>query len=65
MLVIEGKSLEEQDEEKRLSWQEMSIEEHMAFYEEQGLSRKDAMKRVAEDRDIPKREVYKALLEEN
>ena len=63
VLVIEGKSLEEQDEEKRLSWQEMSIEEHMAFYEEQGVSHKDAMKKLAADRGVGKREIYQALLE--
>lgn len=62
VLVIEGKSLQEQDEEKRLSWQEMSIEEHMRYYEEQGVSHKDAMKKVAVDRGVGKREIYQALL---
>ncbi|WP_029233749.1 16S rRNA (cytidine(1402)-2'-O)-methyltransferase [Butyrivibrio sp. VCB2006] len=63
VMVIEGKSLQEQDEEKRQSWNEMSIEEHMAFYEEQGVSHKDAMKKVAADRGVGKREIYQALLE--
>ena len=63
VLVIEGKSLEEQDEEKRKSWQEMSIEEHMKFYEEQGVAHKEAMKKVAADRGVGKREIYQALLE--
>ena len=62
VLVIEGKSLQEQDEEKRLSWHEMSIEEHMRYYEEQGVSHKDAMKKVAVDRGVGKREIYQALL---
>lgn len=62
VLVIEGKSLEEQDEEKRLSWQEMSLEEHMKIYEDKGFSRKDAMKQVAADRGVGKREIYQALL---
>ncbi len=65
VLVIEGKSLEEQEEEKRLAWQEMSIEEHMKFYEEQGISHKDAMKKVAADRGVGKREIYQALLEKS
>lgn len=64
VMVIEGKSLEEQDEEKRLSWNEMSIQDHMRFYEEQGVSHKDAMKKVAADRGVGKREIYQALLEE-
>ncbi len=62
VLVIEGKSFQEQDAEKQLSWQEMSIEEHMKIYEDQGLSRKDAMKKVAADRGVGKREIYQALL---
>lgn len=63
VLVVEGKSLKEQDEEKRQSWQEMSIEEHMRFYEESGVSHKDAMKKVAADRGVGKREIYQALLD--
>ncbi len=64
VLVIEGKSLAEQDEEKRLSWQEMSIEEHMKIYEDQGINRKEAMKLVAADRGVGKRDIYQALLEQ-
>lgn len=64
VLVLEGKSLEEQDEEKRKSWQEMSIEEHMKYYEDAGVSHKDAMKKVAADRGVGKREIYQALLDE-
>ncbi len=63
VLVIEGKSLEEQDEEKRKSWQEMSIEEHMKFYEDAGVPHKEAMKKVAADRGVGKREIYQALLD--
>lgn len=64
VLVIEGKSLEEQDEEKRKSWQDMSVEDHMKFYEDQGIPRKEAMKKVAADRGVGKREIYKELLGE-
>ncbi len=63
VLVIEGKSLDEQDMEKKKSFLEMSLEEHMRFYEEQGASHKDAMKKVAADRGVGKREIYQALLE--
>ena len=62
VLVIEGKSLKEQDEEKRLSWQEMSIEDHMKYYEDMGVPHKDAMKKVAADRGVGKRDIYQALL---
>ena len=42
---------------------DMSLEEHMAIYESQGLSRKDAMKKVASDRGVGKRDIYQALLD--
>ncbi len=64
VLVIEGKSLKEQDEEKRLSWNEMSLKDHMKYYEDQGIDHKEAMKKVAADRGVGKRDIYKALLEE-
>ncbi len=63
VLVIEGKSLEEQEEEKRLSFREMSIEEHMKLYEDKGISHKEAMKLVASDRGVGKRDIYQALLD--
>ena len=40
----------------------MSIEEHMAYYENQGISHKEAMKLVAKDRGVSKRDIYQALL---
>lgn len=63
VLVIEGKSRKEVAEEKRASWEEISIEEHMELYEKQGNSRKDAMKLVAKDRGTTKREIYQYLLQ--
>lgn len=62
VLVIQGKSMEEKKEEAALAWKEMSIEEHMRYYEEQGVERKEAMKRVAKDRGMGKRDVYRMLL---
>lgn len=62
VLVIEGKSLVRKREEKQESWMSMSIEEHMAYYEENGLDEKSAMKQVAKDRGVPKREIYQYLL---
>lgn len=64
VLVIEGKSWKEIEEEQQKSWESMSIEEHMAFYEKQGIDRKSAMKKVAADRGVGKREIYQALLKE-
>ena len=63
VLVIEGKSLAEQKSERQEEYRKRSIEEHMRFYEEQGVDRKEAMKRVASDRGVSKREIYAYLLE--
>ena len=63
VLVIEGKSREQIRQEEVDKWEEMSLKEHMDFYEKQGIDRKEAMKRVAKDRGMAKRDVYKALLD--
>ena len=47
---------------RQAAWNDMSVEEHMARYESQGMDRKEAMKLVAKDRGVPKREIYRALL---
>lgn len=62
VLVLEGKSREEIRQDEQARWEEMSIEEHMAYYEDQGIDRKSAMKMVASDRGVSKREIYQALL---
>lgn len=64
VLVIHGKTFEELAEEARKSWEDMSLEEHMQVYESQGTPRKEAMKLVAKDRGMSKRDVYQALLKE-
>lgn len=62
VLVIEGKSLKQKKEARQAAWQSMSIEEHMAYYEQEGLDEKSAMKQVAKDRGVTKREIYQYLL---
>ena len=57
VLVIEGKSREQIRQEEVDKWEEMSLKEHMDFYEKQGIDRKEAMKRVAKDRGMAKRDV--------
>lgn len=64
VLVIEGKSRAQIREEEQNKWEEMSISEHMEVYLSQGIAKKDAMKMVAKDRGLAKREIYKALLED-
>lgn len=62
VLVIEGRDPLELDAEKKSVWENIPIEEHMEQYLSKGLSRKDAMKRVAIDRGVSKREIYQSLL---
>ena len=62
VLVIAGKSKQEAEEERLKAFEDMPIEEHFENYLAQGLDRKAAMKAVAKDRGISKRDVYQALL---
>ena len=55
-------NVRELKEEEQKKWMELSLEEHMALYLDEGKDRKEAMKLVAKDRGIPKRDVYNALL---
>ncbi len=64
VLVIEGTSFEALKASEQESWQQMSIPDHMELYLSQGISKKDAMKKVAADRGMQKREVYRILLDE-
>ena len=62
VLVVEGKSFREKREEEQRAWEDMSIEAHMEFYEKQGMEHKEAMKQVAKDRGVGKREIYQYLV---
>ncbi len=62
VLIIAGRSREVMKKEEQAGWEALSLEEHMAHYESQGIDRKEAMKRVAKDRGVSKRDIYQALL---
>lgn len=64
VLVVEGKSMEDIRREEIAGWEAMSLEEHMEFYESQGKDHKEAMKLVAKDRGVAKRDIYRQLLED-
>lgn len=64
VMLIEGKSHEEITQEKQDSWLELSLAEHMEHYMQQGITKKEAMKLVATDRGVGKRDIYAQLLEE-
>ncbi len=63
VLVIEGADREAMKKEEQESFLQLSLEEHMERYLSQGMSKKDAMKAVAADRGVSKREIYAMLLE--
>jgi 16S rRNA (cytidine1402-2'-O)-methyltransferase len=62
VLVIEGADPAVKEQEKRESFENMSIEEHVAKYEAQGESHKEAMRKAAADRGISRRDVYNARI---
>lgn len=58
VLVIEGKPLREIRKEEIAAFCEMTVEEHMEMYMSQGIDKKEAMKMVAKDRGVSKRDIY-------
>ena len=58
VLVIQGKPMEEKRSQRQEDWKQLSIEEHMNHYLEQGMDKKEAMKKVAKDRGVSKRDIY-------
>lgn len=64
VMVLEGRSREEMEQEARQQWEDMPLEAHMEHYMSQGIDKKEAMKLVAKDRSISKRDVYQALLKD-
>lgn len=62
VLIFEGKSLQELKEEKQQEWNQLTVQEHMEHYLEKGMDKKSAMKQVAKDRGVSKRDVYQELL---
>ncbi len=60
VLILAGASLSTEG----TFWEKMTVAEHVAFYQNAGLSKMDAMKAAAKDRHIPKGSVYQALLRE-
>ncbi|MCJ7836750.1 16S rRNA (cytidine(1402)-2'-O)-methyltransferase [Cuneatibacter sp. NSJ-177] len=62
VLVLEGRSAQALAEEKAREWEQMSLPEHLEFYLNQGMEKKEAMKQMAKDRGCTKREIYQGLL---
>lgn len=63
VLVLDGVSPKELQEKEQKQWYELSLEEHMNLYQKQGMDKKEAMKAVAKDRGLSKREIYRLLID--
>lgn len=59
VIVIQGKSKEEIQAEQKAKWENMSVEEHIIDYINKGYSKKESIKLVAKERNVPKSEIYK------
>ncbi len=58
VVLIEGISSEEKENQTKNKWEELSIKDHILLYIEEGMDKKEAVKKVSKEREIPKREVY-------
>ena len=57
VLIIEGAKKKEDNH-----LMDLSLEEHYAYYEKQGLSKKDIIKQIAKDRNVNKNEIYQKFI---
>ena len=58
VVIIDGNDKEENE----INFLNLTVEEHYKIYEEQGLSKKEIIKKIAHDRKVPKNEIYKKVL---
>ncbi len=64
VIVIEGQNRRELIRKQQENWLNLTVSEHLAYYTDSGMDRKSAMKQVARDRGVGKREIYSQLLAE-
>jgi 16S rRNA (cytidine1402-2'-O)-methyltransferase len=64
VLVLEGITFEEIENGKQEQWVTIALEDHMKIYLDQGLDKKEAMKAVAKDRGLSRRDIYQMLIRE-
>ena len=61
VVIVGGADAEKLRQEEIEGWESISLEKHMKKYTDSGMSEKDAMKQVAKDRGVSKREIYALL----
>lgn len=62
VLIVEGKDEGELSMQKKKEWDALSIKEHYEMYIKEGLDKKEAMKKVASDRGLSRRDIYNSLI---
>ncbi|MDI6617975.1 MAG: 16S rRNA (cytidine(1402)-2'-O)-methyltransferase [Clostridiales bacterium] len=62
VIVIKGKSVEDIEKQNQKVWENISVDDHINMYIKRGMNKKDAMKKVAKDRGVSKRDIYKQQL---
>ncbi len=63
VIVVEGRPRKDIEIEEQKRWETLTVQEHMDIYINKGMDKKEAMKAVSGDRGVPKREIYRLLLE--
>lgn len=61
VLVVAGADPAEKESRARAAFKDISVEEHVRQYMEQGLSQKEAMRRAAADRGLSRRDIYQQM----
>ncbi len=61
VLVIDGIKQEILDANEQEKWKKLSVTEHLEYYMALGIDKKDAMKKIAQDRGVSKREIYQTI----
>lgn len=62
VIVIEGKTQEQIDEENKEKWADIDVKQHLINLMEGGLTKKEAIKVVSKERGLSKNEVYKVAI---
>jgi 16S rRNA (cytidine1402-2'-O)-methyltransferase len=63
VVLVEGISSKERSELETEAWHKIPIIDHLMLYLNEGIDKKDAIQRVAKERNIPKREVYEISID--
>ena len=61
IIIIEGNKIKKEDIQNNML-NNMTIEEHYKYYEKQGLSKNEVIKKIAKDRNVAKNEIYKLFI---